>query len=199
MLRQGRRPGPWVAVLLTLLLGAAQALAGPTAERRRGAVDGLWYWQLPNAPSGTRPIQSWSGAGATPDGTIFVAGMDHVRNSVLYRLPIGDAPAQRPGRTLVYVGDARAASRRAGTWRAGDIAEKFHTRPTWDGSAVWVATLNDSTQSDAYLRKNGFRWYRHSAASDRLVDHGLGAARGGLVAITIDRIARHLPHHAADR
>ncbi len=185
-----QRTAIWAAALLLSLLGATQALAGPTAERRRGAVDGLWYWQLPDAPSGTRPIQSWSGAGATPDGTIFVAGMDHVANSVLYRLPVGDAPAQRPGRTLFYVGDARAASRSAGTWQAGDVAEKFHTRPTWDGSAVWVATLNDSTLSDAYLRKNGFRWYRHDRATDRLVDRGLGAARGGLVAITVDRVAR---------
>lgn len=181
-----------LAVLVTLALAGQAAAATPSAERRRGAVDGLWYWRLPDAPSGTRPIQSWSGAGSTPDGTIYIAGMDHVANSVLYRLPIGTNPAQRPGTTLSYAGDARASSQTARTWRPGDVAEKFHTRPTWHRSQIWVATLNDSNLDDSYLQKNGFRWYQYNPLKGRLNDRGLGAARGGLVAIAADHLARRI-------
>ena len=47
----------------------------PESQARKGNTDGIWYWTLPNTPNGLRPVQSWSGAGSTPDGDIFVAGM----------------------------------------------------------------------------------------------------------------------------
>jgi hypothetical protein len=154
-------------------------------------TDGVWYWTLPDAPNGLRPIQSWSGAGAASNGDIYVAGMDHRTNSALYRLPPGDDPAA-PGPILGYVGDARSASEAAGNWAADEVAEKFHTRPTWYKSRVYVATLSHSQLDDGYAAKRGFHWYAYDLADGAFHDlsageeGGTGARHGGLVSITVD-------------
>ncbi len=98
-----------LALIVGLVCCAAPGTAGPapSSARQTGAVDGLWYWRLPDTPNGLRPNQSWSGAGLAPNGDVYVGGMDHETNAALYRL--------RHGR-LRYVGDARAASEAAGNW-----------------------------------------------------------------------------------
>ena len=74
-------------VAFAIACADAGALPAEPGQRFAGATDGVWYWVLPETPGGTRPIQSWSGAGAGPaDGEIYVAGMDHATNSALYRL-----------------------------------------------------------------------------------------------------------------
>ena len=52
----------------------AGALPAEPGQRFAGATDGVWYWVLPDTPGGTRPIQSWSGAGAGPGGEISSPG-----------------------------------------------------------------------------------------------------------------------------
>jgi hypothetical protein len=164
----------------------------PAAGRRfAGATDGVWYWRLPEGPGGPRPIQSWSGAGAGPEGEIYVGGMDHATNTALYRLEAGGGAA--PGATLRYVGDARSASRAVGNWQPGEVAEKFHTRPAWDGSRVYVATLSYSALDDGYRRRRGFHWYAYDTGRDSFQDlsasepDGVGAPEVGIVSIVADR------------
>jgi hypothetical protein len=175
-----------LAAVVGLALSAAPCAAADPAlssPRQNGAVDGLWYWRVPGTPNALRPNQSWSGAGVTPDGGVYLGGMDHATNAALYRL--------RHGR-LRYVGDARAASESAGNWLAGESAEKFHTRPTWYRGRVWVATMNASTPDDAYRSERGFKWYAYRPGG-RLIDlsarepGGSGLPHGGLVTLAVDR------------
>src|SRR3979411_1688120 len=70
---------------------------------RRGKLDGVWQWILPDTPDGLRPTQSWHATGSSPDGDIYIAGMEHITNTALYRLN------WRLGK-LQFVGDARSAS-----------------------------------------------------------------------------------------
>jgi hypothetical protein len=97
---------------------------------RHGALDGVWLWSLPETPNGLRPTQSWHATGSSPEGDIYVSGMDHKTNAALYRLH------WREGK-LQFVGDARSASEAVSNWMEGETAEKFHTRPLW--------TMNRST------------------------------------------------------
>jgi hypothetical protein len=104
----------------------------------------------------------------------------------------GDDPAAAPGPVLSYVGDARSASEAVGNWEAGEVAEKFHTRPTWHGSRVYVATLSHSRLDDGYTAKRGFHWYAYDLADGAFRDlsageeGGTGARHGGLVSIAVD-------------
>lgn len=188
------RWGPPVLSVLLALAGVSAASADDRAGWA-GAVDGVWNWRLPDTPNGLRPIQSWHSTGSSPDGDIYVGGMDHATNSALYRLEA------RTG-MLRYLGDARAASEAAGNWRPGETAEKFHTRPLWLDGKVYVATLDRSTLDDAYLGRRGFHWYAYDPAQDRFADlsatepGGVGAARLGLVTLAADP-ARKLIYGAA--
>ncbi len=142
-------------------------------------------WIVPDTPNGLRSNQNWHAVGAAPDGTIYVAGMDHVSNSALFRLPPG-------GDGLVYVGDARSASEAAANWLPGETAEKFHTRPTWHEGRVYVATLDHSPIDSGHLARRGFHWYAHDVASDVFLDlsasqpGGTAVAAGGLAALALD-------------
>ena len=119
-------------IIFLAILCFKSACREPTIEKikaRRG--QGLisrqnvsQHWQLPNTPNGLKPTQSWHATGSSPEGDIYVAGMDHLTNSALYRL----APNQA---TLRYVGDARSASEAANNWQLTETAQKFHTRPLW--------------------------------------------------------------------
>ena len=76
--------------------------AGDAGTGRPGALDGVWLWSLPDTANGLRPTQSWHATASSPDGDIYVAGMDHKTNAALYRLNwrtgglrfVGDAPAR---------------------------------------------------------------------------------------------------------
>ena len=78
--------------------------SGDTKAGRPGALDGVWLWTLPDTPNGLRSTQSWHATASSPNGDIYVAGMDHKTNAALYRLD------RRTG-DLRLVGDARSASR----------------------------------------------------------------------------------------
>jgi hypothetical protein len=116
--------------------------------------------------------------------------MDHVTNTALYRLDAGDAAA--PGATLRCVGDARSASRAAGNWEPGEVAEKFHTRPVQVGSRVYVATLSYSNLDPGYRQRRGFHWYAYDTLRGSFEDlsagepGGVGAPEVGLVSIVAD-------------
>ena len=179
----------WPTVLLALAasgaFGTPNAAELPAGHRQPGTTDGVWYWTLPDTPNGLKPLRSWSGAGSAPNGDIYMAGMDHRTNSALYRLPPGDDLAA-PGPLLSYVGDARSSSEAAGNWAAGEVAEKFHTRPTWYASRIYVASLSHSRLDDAYTAKPGFHWYAYNVADGIFHDLSKGARNGGLVSITVD-------------
>ena len=117
------------------------------------------YWVLPTTPNGSKPVQSWSGAAGAPNGDIYVAGMNYVDNAALYRLTPAGGDAAKPGLTLTYVGDAKAASQAAGNWQPGEPIEKFHTQPVWQGTRIYVANLNDLLLDNGYLSRRGFHWY----------------------------------------
>jgi len=130
---------------------------------RQGKLDGVWQWTLPDTPNGLRPTQSWHATGSSPDGDIYIAGMDHVTNAALYRLE------WRVGK-LQLVGDARSASEAAKNWMPGETAQKFHTRPLWHRGEIFVATMDRSTLDDGYLTRRGFHWYAYDPASNNFTD-----------------------------
>jgi hypothetical protein len=154
---------------------------------RDGNVPGVRVWQLPDAPNGDRPDQSWLAVGSDPDGNIFVSGHDHVRNSMLYRL---DAESG----VLSWVGDARTASKAVGNWQVNETAEKFHTRPTYHDGRMYVATLDKSSIDAAFLATRGFHWYAYDLADGSFVDlsadepGGVGAKQLQVVTIQSDTV-----------
>ena len=186
------------AVLITALVAftgcvgtpeqpTVQVQESPSASFREGDMPGVRVWQLPDAPMGTKPDQSWLAVGSGPDGSIYVSGHDHVLNSMLYRL---DPDTQQ----LTWVGDAVTASREADNWMPGESAEKFHTRPTYHDGRVYVATLDSSEMDDSYLDTRGFHWYAYDTSSNRFLDlsadepGGVGADHLQVVSITADPV-----------
>jgi hypothetical protein len=173
--------------LLILWWGLCPASHAQTADAAgwAGNIDAAWHWRLPTTPNGLKPTQSWHAIGSTPDGDIYVAGMDHATNAALYRLE------PRRG-TLRYVGDARSASEGANNWLPGETAQKFHTRPLWLNGRAYVATMDRSTLNDDYLSRRGFHWYAYDIARDEFADlsvaerGGTGADHGGIVTIAAD-------------
>jgi hypothetical protein len=141
---------------------------------RQGALDGVWLWTLPETPNGLRPTQSWHATGSSPEGDIYIAGMDHKTNSALYRLH------WREGK-LQFVGDARSASEAVTNWMAGETAEKFHTRPLWHNGKMYVATMNRSTLDDGYLAQRGFHWYSYDPTQNRFSDRSASEPNGTAV------------------
>ena len=170
--------------------GFGQVPSSPTADAglgRRGKLDGVWQWTLPDTPNGLRPTQSWHATGSSPNGDIYVAGMDHVTNAALYRLE------WRVGR-LQFVGDARSASEAVQNWMPGETAQKFHTRPLWHRGKIYVATMNRSTLDDAYLTQRGFHWYAYDPAQNNFKDlsvsepGGTAVAHGNVVTLASDPV-----------
>jgi hypothetical protein len=154
---------------------------------RPGKLDGVWQWTLPDTPNGLRPTQSWHATASSPDGDIYVAGMDHVTNAALYRLK------WREGR-LQFVGDARSASEAVKNWMPGETAQKFHTRPLWHRGRIFVATMDRSTLDDGYLTRRGFHWYAYDPASNNFADlsasepGGSAVAHGNVVTLASDPV-----------
>ena len=181
-----------IAVMMPDGRSAAQMVSGWS-----GSVDGSWHWRIPPTPNGFQPSESWHAISSAPDGQIYVAGMDHQTNSALYRIdPIAG--------TLRYLGDARAASEAAGNWQTGETAQKFHTRPTWHGGKVYVASMDDSQLDDSYLSHRGFHWYAYDPVTGVFSDvsagdpdgDGVGAPHLSVVTLASDP-ARNLLYGAA--
>jgi hypothetical protein len=141
---------------------------------RPGQLDGVWQWTLPDTPNGLRPTQSWHATASSPDGDIYVAGMDHVTDAALYRL------SWRDGK-LRFVGDARSASEARANWMSGETAQKFHTRPLWHQDKIYVGTMDRSTLDDAYLSRRGFHWYAYDPMANVFSD--LSASEPGGTAV----------------
>jgi hypothetical protein len=154
---------------------------------RRGKLDGVWLWTLPDTPNGLRPTQSWHATGSSPEGDIYIAGMDHITNAALYRL-------KRQTGELRFVGDARAASEAVKNWMPGETAQKFHTRPLWHNGKVYVATMDHSTLDGKYLTRRGFHWYAYDPASNNFADlsarepGGSAVAHGNVVTLASDPV-----------
>lgn len=163
------------ALVLLLSVGALVAprrcAGAESIPARPGAVDGTWFWLLPDGPDGLRPVQSWHATGSSPSGDIFVGGMDHATNSALYLIETKD------GR-LEYVDDARSASERAGNLQPGETFGKFHTRPTWFNGKVYVATMDYSKIDAGYLNKRGSHLYAFNPETATLSDLSAGQAGG---------------------
>ena len=189
--------GP-VAVTLTLFDGQLEDNQTFTIEvqeeetvpfdlARAGNVDGVSIWQLPDAPSGTHPDQSWLAVGSAPDGDIYISGHDHTSNSMLYRLYQEDD-------VLRWVGDAREASMAADNWQAGESAEKFHTRPIFHDNEMYVATLDKSSLDNAFMTTRGFHWYSYDILANEFNDlsaseeNGVGAETLQIVTIQVDPV-----------
>jgi hypothetical protein len=163
----------------------------PEAQREgsgwQGKLDGTWHWKLPDTLNGLHPTQSWHATGSTPDGDIYVAGMDHVSNSALYRLKTQEG-------TLELVGDARSASEAAKNWMLRETAQKFHTRPLWHRGKVYVATMDRSDLDDGYLSRRGFHWYAYDPAVMSFTDlsasepGGSAVAHGNVVTLASDPV-----------
>ncbi len=191
--RIGRLARRFAVLAVACLAGTSAVTAAPTAQRVAGSKPGLWYWTLPTTPNKLKPVQSWSGAAAAPNGDIYVGGMNHVDNAALYRLTPTGGDATKPGRTLTYVGDAKAASQAARNWQAGEPIEKFHTQPVWQGTKIYVANLNYSELDDGYLARRGFHWYGYDWNKGGFRDlsatepGGVAAAHGGLLSLVVDR------------
>jgi hypothetical protein len=152
---------------------------------RAGNMDGVKVWQLPDAPNGDKPDQSWLAVGSDNYGEIYISGHDHISNSILYRLHQADG-------ILRWVGDARTASETADNWEFDESAEKFHTRPTYHNGQVYVATLDKSGMNSAYLNTRGFHWYSYDILENEFFDlsafeqGGVGAQQIQLVTIQKD-------------
>lgn len=170
--------GVLFAVCAVPALGRAESRKEPqrvgTEIGWAGALDGTWNWRLPDTPNGLHPTQSWHATGSSPEGDIYVGGMDHETNAALYRI---DA---RTG-TLRYVGDARSASETAHNWVLGETAQKFHTRPLWHNGKIYVATMDRSDLDPGYLQRRGFHWYAYDPAHGSFTD--LSAAEPGGTAV----------------
>jgi hypothetical protein len=183
----------WPALLCVALAGLAAGFGEipssgtEVADGWNGKLDGSWHWTLANTPNGLHPTQSWHATGSSPDGDIYIAGMDHETNAALYRLE------WRTGR-LQLLGDARSASEAVRNWMPGETAQKFHTRPLWHRGRVYVATMDRSTLDDEYLTRRGFHWYSYDPTLNNFTDlsasepGGSAVAHGSVVTLASDPV-----------
>ncbi len=164
-----------------------EVITVPYDSARDGNIDGVHIWQMPDAPDGSRPDQSWLAVGSDVEGEIYISGHDHQTNSMLYRMYQHDD-------TLRWVGDAKSASEAANNWQAGESAEKFHTRPVHHNGTVYVATLDSSDMNNSFLNTRGFHWYGYQPADNSFTDlsatepNGVGAQTMQIVTIQKDLV-----------
>jgi hypothetical protein len=182
-----------LAFILSILVcftspSLGQPLLRPTRDQEvgwSGKLDGTWHWRLPSTPNGLKPTQSWHATGSSPDGDIYIGGMDHITNSAVYRLRSQEG-------TLQFVGDARSASEAVQNWMPGETAQKFHTRPLWHQGKVYVATMDRSSLNEEYLTRRGFHWYTYDPALNSFTDlsasepGGSAVPHGNVVTLTSD-------------
>lgn len=191
-----------VAILCTVVFGGCEKTSelpssAPgvfSTQGWKGGMDGVRSWRLPTTPDGLRPTQSWHAVGSSPEGDIYVAGMDHRTNAALYRLE----PAKG---VLRYVGDARSAASAAGNLAPGEGIQKFHTRPHWHRGRVYLANLNRSYAGEEWREARGFHWFAYDPQQEAFLDlsarepGGTAAAHGGIVSLTSDPF-RHVLYGA---
>jgi hypothetical protein len=164
-----------------------EVIIDPYNSARDGSLDGVHIWQMPDAPDGSRPDQSWLAVGSDAEGEIYISGHDHQTNSMLYRMYQHD-------NTLRWVGDAKTASQAANNWQAGESAEKFHTRPVHHNGTVYVATLDSSDMNNSFLNTRGFHWYGYQPTDNSFTDlsatepNGVGAETLQIVSIQKDPV-----------
>jgi hypothetical protein len=164
-----------------------EVITVPYDSARAGSIDGVNIWQMPDAPDGSRPDQSWLAVGSDANGEIYISGHDHQTNSMLYRMYQHD-------NTLRWVGDAKTASEAANNWQTNESAEKFHTRPIDHNGTVYVATLDSSDMNYSYQNTRGFHWYGYQPAENSFTDlsatepNGVGAEQLQIVSIQKDPV-----------
>jgi len=167
------------------MVWSSSGLSVPDAPGNLAPNDAVRTWIIPDTPNGLHSNQNWHALGSAPNGEIYVAGMDHVTNSALFRL------RPRSG-NLEFLGDARSASEAASNWSPGETAQKFHTRPAWLAGRVYVASLDHSAIDEGYLTRRGFHWYEFDAPEKKFSDlsarepGGSALEHGGLVTLTAD-------------
>ena len=143
-------------------------------RRLRMNYEGLSFYKLPDAPTGLKPLQCWYAMSSDPDGeNIFIATSDHKTNAALYRFNVAE-------NRLVFIGDAKSASKRINNWKEDETLEKFHVRPTYLKGTVYLGGLNYSRYDAGYLQKRGFHWYGYSTIDHSFID--LSAKEPGGVA-----------------
>ena len=134
-----------------------------------------WVLGPPDTPGGTRPFQTWSGAGAGPGGEIYVAGI-MTRQPALYRLRPGDANA--PGSTPHYLGNARSASQTARNWLPAEVAGELPHA----ADLVWLADLrrepSHSTSTTATSGGELFHGYTYDTYAGSLSDRSASEPGG---------------------
>lgn len=164
-----------------------EVITVPYDDARAGAIDGVNIWQMPDAPDGSRPDQSWLAVGSDANGEIYISGHDHQTNAMLYRMYQHD-------NTLRWVGDAKAASEAANNWQSNESAEKFHTRPIDHNGTVYVATLDSSDMNYSFQNTRGFHWYGYKPEDSSFTDlsasepNGVGAQQLQIVTIQKDPV-----------
>ena len=164
-----------------------EVITVPYDSARDGDIDGVHIWQMPDAPDGSRPDQSWLAVGSDAEGEIYISGHDHQTNAMLYRMYQHDD-------TLRWVGDAKSASEAANNWQTNETAEKFHTRPIHHNGTVYVATLDTSDMNNSFLNTRGFHWYGYQPADNSFTDlsatepNGVGAQQLQIVTIQKDPV-----------
>ena len=137
----------------------------PSTTGRSGDIDGVRLWTLPNGPNNSLiPDQNWHSIGSDPAGDIYVSGMDHIVNSGLYRLYVGEGQDR-----LGYVGDAKTASQAVNNWK-NETAEKFHNRPVYYDGKMYVATTDKTDVGGDYRRTRGFHWYSYDIVTGDFID-----------------------------
>ena len=172
-------------LIITISLNSFSLVAQPSADSKKGDINGIKVWQLPNAPDGTRPTQCWLAIGSSANGDIYISGHDHTNNSMLYRLNNNNS-------RINWVGDAATASKEVDNWEIGEVAEKFHTRPIEHNGSMYVATLNYSTLDNGFLSTRGFHWYDYNINNNTFTDlsanevNGVGAEYLQVVTLQID-------------
>ena len=164
-----------------------EVITVPYDSARDGDIDGVHIWQMPDAPDGSRPDQSWLAVGSDAEGEIYISGHDHQTNAMLYRMYQHD-------NTLRWVGDAKSASEAANNWQTNETAEKFHTRPIHHNGTVYVATLDTSDMNNSFLNTRGFHWYGYQPVDNSFTDlsatkpNGVGAQQLQIVTIQKDPV-----------
>jgi hypothetical protein len=128
----------------------------------QGKVSGVESFELFDTVD-TEPIQNWYCVGNSPEGMIYIGGMDHKQNSILYEF--------NPDiNELSYAGDAKSAAKAANNLEVGETFEKFHCIPTYLDGKMYVASMDYSSFDDGYKNRRGFHWFSYNPSTKEMID-----------------------------